>query len=256
MSMLAGKLKTSRKKAGLTQEQVANALGLSIGAISGYERGYRKPDPELLKRIADLYGVTTDYLLDDDLAIQEAQADYSNKVENAFEKIVYLLKDEHGSMPPEAMPLSIMAILAIYAQIKGVPLVPSVFQSFQYPKENMTPEEVTKLVADMDKIIESDFDNVDIDLVKDIMNLSSQDKNIVKAVIDALKNKENAATDDNIDSQTNVRRRRKIKSAFGGSRIAAHRDDNPMDDLPEEALQSIESAKAAYLNEPQQFKKK
>ena len=63
MRKLADNLKISRHKAGLTQEQVANKLGLSIGTISGYERGYRKPDPDTLNNLADLYNVTTDYLL-------------------------------------------------------------------------------------------------------------------------------------------------------------------------------------------------
>lgn len=59
------KLKLSRRKAGITQEQVAIKMGLSVGTISGYERGYRKPEPEILKDLADLYGVTTDFILSD-----------------------------------------------------------------------------------------------------------------------------------------------------------------------------------------------
>jgi len=38
--------------------------------------------------------------------------------------------------------------------------------------------------------------------------------------------------------------------------IAAHRDDNPMDDLPKAALRSIAEAKAAYLEEMEELKKR
>jgi transcriptional regulator with XRE-family HTH domain len=76
---LADNLKISRHKAGLTQEQVANKLGLSIGTISGYERGYRKPDPDTLNNLADLYNVTTDFLLgrpEKQMMLQEARFPY------------------------------------------------------------------------------------------------------------------------------------------------------------------------------------
>ena len=80
MRKLADNLKISRHKAGLTQEQVANKLGLSIGTISGYERGYRKPDPDTLNNLADLYNVTTDYLLGREprgqMMLQEARFPY------------------------------------------------------------------------------------------------------------------------------------------------------------------------------------
>ena len=56
-------LKLAREKRGLTQEQVADALNISIGTISGYERAYRKPDPEMICKLADLYSVSTDWLL-------------------------------------------------------------------------------------------------------------------------------------------------------------------------------------------------
>jgi transcriptional regulator with XRE-family HTH domain len=80
LNKLADNLKSSRNKAGLTQEQVANKLGLSIGTISGYERGYRRPDPDILKKLADLYNVATDFLLGrepkEQMALKEARFPY------------------------------------------------------------------------------------------------------------------------------------------------------------------------------------
>jgi len=62
-SKMAKQLKEARKSRGLTQEQVAEALKVSVGTISGYERGYRRPDPDMIVQLADLYDVSTDYIL-------------------------------------------------------------------------------------------------------------------------------------------------------------------------------------------------
>lgn len=60
---LGERLKHAREVARLTQIQVAKKLEVSNGAISGYERNYRDPDTETLKRLADLYGVSNNWLL-------------------------------------------------------------------------------------------------------------------------------------------------------------------------------------------------
>lgn len=61
--MLGERLKELRLSRNLTQAEVGVQLGLSAGAISSYERGERMPDPNTLKRLADFYGVSADYLL-------------------------------------------------------------------------------------------------------------------------------------------------------------------------------------------------
>ncbi|MGB9661917.1 MAG: helix-turn-helix domain-containing protein [Moorellaceae bacterium] len=52
-----------RKERGLSQYQLANLLGFSRGQISNYEQGTREPDYDTLKKIADFFNVSTDYLL-------------------------------------------------------------------------------------------------------------------------------------------------------------------------------------------------
>lgn len=62
MSGLGVRLKRAREVKGLTQQEVANKLGVSNGTISGYERGYRDPDTDTLNKMADLYDVSLDWL--------------------------------------------------------------------------------------------------------------------------------------------------------------------------------------------------
>ena len=59
-------MKTLRKQRGLTQEQIAETLGVSCQAISKWETGGSFPDISLLPVIADYYGVSIDYLLGHD----------------------------------------------------------------------------------------------------------------------------------------------------------------------------------------------
>ena len=47
----------------MTQKELAKILNLSSSAISNYENGVHHPDLNTLCRIADLFNVTTDYLL-------------------------------------------------------------------------------------------------------------------------------------------------------------------------------------------------
>lgn len=56
-------LKKARERKGITKKQAAKALGISDSAYRNYELGNREPNNSLLVRLADLYGVTTDFLL-------------------------------------------------------------------------------------------------------------------------------------------------------------------------------------------------
>lgn len=62
-----------RKEKGITQEELARALGLSAQAISKWENNSSCPDVSLLAPIADYFGVTVDDLLraDEDKIIRD-----------------------------------------------------------------------------------------------------------------------------------------------------------------------------------------
>ena len=59
---IASRLKTARKAAGLTQKQLAQATGLTQGAIEKVENGKNRR-PRKLKKIADVLGVPPSWLL-------------------------------------------------------------------------------------------------------------------------------------------------------------------------------------------------
>ena len=56
-------IKDIRLRKGLTQSEVATALGVSSVVYSRYENGKRQPSIDTLVQMADIFGVTVDYLL-------------------------------------------------------------------------------------------------------------------------------------------------------------------------------------------------
>lgn len=64
------RLKEARTAIGATQEQIANALGVSRTAYTNIENGKRDPDTLTLIALAALFGTSVDYLLGIEKAAQ------------------------------------------------------------------------------------------------------------------------------------------------------------------------------------------
>jgi transcriptional regulator with XRE-family HTH domain len=79
VDMFNERLKEARTKKGLKGREMAELLGVSYSTYSKYESTERKPDIDMLARIADVLSVSTDYLLgrtdDPRLHIQEVETD-------------------------------------------------------------------------------------------------------------------------------------------------------------------------------------
>ncbi len=63
--MLAERIYTLRKQHALSQEQLAEALGVSRQTVSKWENGTATPELEKLRALARCFGVTLDELVED-----------------------------------------------------------------------------------------------------------------------------------------------------------------------------------------------
>lgn len=60
---IAERIKTARKEAGITQDELASKMYVTHHCISMWERGLRQPKYETLARIADAIGINVNRLL-------------------------------------------------------------------------------------------------------------------------------------------------------------------------------------------------
>ncbi len=63
MAIEFNNLKLYRKQSGMTQEQVAEKLGVSRQAVAKWESGESLPDIENIIALSDLYGTSVDFLV-------------------------------------------------------------------------------------------------------------------------------------------------------------------------------------------------
>ncbi len=90
---LCEKISSYRKKCGLSQEALAEKIGVSRQAVSKWETGDALPEITKLKALAECFGVTVDFLLDDELDEYEPQR---NTIETTgFDRFV----DWMGDLP-------------------------------------------------------------------------------------------------------------------------------------------------------------
>ena len=69
--ILADKIIRLRKKNGWSQEELAEKMNVSRQAVSKWEAAQTTPDLEKILQLSNLFGVTTDYLLKDEIEYEE-----------------------------------------------------------------------------------------------------------------------------------------------------------------------------------------
>lgn len=78
--IIGAKIAACRKRAGMSQEKLANELNISRQAVSRWETGEAVPDTEKVIQLSRIFHVTTDYLLlDIDEAPQSATPAENNR---------------------------------------------------------------------------------------------------------------------------------------------------------------------------------
>ena len=104
-SALANRLKEARKMAGLSQGQAAKLLELHRPAISEIEAGNRRVSVEELKKFAEIYDVTTSWLMGetseqlqtDDPRLQLAARELGKLKSDDLDRLMRLLASMRGA---------------------------------------------------------------------------------------------------------------------------------------------------------------
>lgn len=113
---LSDKIVGLRKSNGMSQEELAEKLNISRQAISRWEIGSALPDTTNILQISKLFGVTTDYLLNDDY-----------KSDNDLPKIKEIKWDNIKQI---MIYLVILEIITLLMQFMTICILQSIFFGF------------------------------------------------------------------------------------------------------------------------------
>ena len=97
MSTYSNRIRELRKNKSLSQEQLADKLGVTKQAVSQMERGARKPSVTMLEALCDFFNVSTDYLLGkEDVTIRIVDGDGIRKLDSVnseIDRIAKIIRD-------------------------------------------------------------------------------------------------------------------------------------------------------------------
>lgn len=89
-------LRKIRKSAHMTQQYVADKIGVAKNTYCNWELGTREPDIMKIKALAKLFGVSVDYLvgMEEDAAVYEMRVKYGDERFTAYMDALRKLTEE------------------------------------------------------------------------------------------------------------------------------------------------------------------
>ncbi len=112
MKMTIGtKIQTLRKQRGLSQEQLAENLGVSRQAVSKWEAGQSVPDIDKIVLVCDFFGVTTDYILRNE-ELPKTEQEYEPQPDNLVQDKYSISENEVNTENEEKKKKSALLLAA------------------------------------------------------------------------------------------------------------------------------------------------
>ena len=107
---IGSKLAQARKAANLTQEQLAERMGVTRQAVSRWESDAAYPETDKIVRMARLLSVSCDYLLRDDIGLGDTEAPPPDPVSRLLKQAVgrrvqlYFFEEDGGIFSANGLP--------------------------------------------------------------------------------------------------------------------------------------------------------
>lgn len=112
------KIRELRISREISQKEFAEAIGVPANTLCQWETGKRAPDYEMLKKISAYFGVSVDYLLDNNESAEAA----SSSLATGFGMLMRQVREEKGiTVEKMAVDLGMPTSLLIGIEAKSVP---------------------------------------------------------------------------------------------------------------------------------------
>ncbi len=129
--ILADKIVSLRKKAGWSQEELAEQLGVTRQSVSKWEGAQSIPDMDKVVQMSRLFGVTTDYLLKDEL--EEQTAAPVEEESNPLRRVTMAQAAEYLTRRKAAAPKVAFAVLLCIASPVTLLLLSAMSEAQRFP---------------------------------------------------------------------------------------------------------------------------
>lgn len=94
--MVADRIKALREQRGMTQSELAKQLGITRSSVNAWELGISVPSTQYVVELADIFKVSTDYLLCVDISASVSVAGLTEKDVQLIHGIISHLKDKNS----------------------------------------------------------------------------------------------------------------------------------------------------------------
>lgn len=213
---LSKKIEKLRKKKGMSQEQLADAVGVSRQSVFKWESGVNTPDIDKLKKLVEIFNVNFDVLLNDNLDLN----DNYEVVEKKEEKPQKRKKNK-------LIVVILLSLCGVAALSVGTVFIVKAAQEYAIKKENKNKaKEVVDLIDNLGEItLESE------DAIKEAeaayTQLSDEQKQLVtnyQSLVDARERYELLADQDREEKTKDDPTRNIVLSDINGHWISEHEE--------------------------------
>ena len=94
--MVADRIKALREQKGLTQTELSKLLGITRSSVNAWEMGISVPSTQYIVELANIFHVSTDYLLGINTSASISVAGLTDKDIELINSIILHLKDKNS----------------------------------------------------------------------------------------------------------------------------------------------------------------
>lgn len=139
--ILADKIINERKKNGWSQEELARKLSVSRQSISKWESAQAVPDLQRILKMAEIFGVTTDYLLKDDIDVDSTDvSEFSASADGNGEPLRVITLEQAGEFvknQKEVAPIIANAVSLCIVSPTALIVLAGLYDTMGFMSENL-----------------------------------------------------------------------------------------------------------------------